>query len=465
MVETSCAGCRERDQVIDELKARVAELEKKVSEQDSKLNRNSSNSSTPPSQDPPGAPKRPPKKSSGKKRGGQPGHKGHHRTRLPAERVNKLVPFVPEACEKCQASLPKEPSPGDPEPRWHQTAELPRIPVEVTEYQAHGRTCPCCGHVTWAEIPAEIRAHAFGANLTATISFLSGSCHDSKRNVEEIVETVFGIPMSLGTVANLEQEMSQALAQPYQQAEEEVRTAAAKNVDETGWNLAGKLLWLWMGTTQTVALFKICCGRGRAALRQLLGQAVTGVVTSDRWSAYNIVDLLCRQLCWAHLKRDFQKWAERGAAIGESGLKAAEQVFGLWRDFCQGRIDRPTLQKRLEPVCKGLCAALEKGQSSEDPKQARFCKNILKVFPALWTFARVEGVEPTNNRGERTLRPAVVWRKISFGNQSEAGCRFTERILTVVQTLRLQKRQVLEYLRQAIDAHRAGRPAPTLVGD
>jgi len=106
---------------------------------------------------------------------------------------------------------------------------------------------------------------------------------------------------------------------------------------------------------------------------------------------------------------------------------------------------------------------LEVGLSCENKKVVRFCRRLLDIYPALWTFARVEGVEPTNNVAERTLRSAVIWRKISFGNHSDAGCRFAERILTTVQTLRLQGRQVLAYLRDAVAAHRADQPAPQLV--
>lgn len=220
-----------------------------------------------------------------------------------------------------------------------------------------------------------------------------------------------------------------------------------------------------MAVTNSVAYFKICAGRGQQALSELLGGKIQGVFSSDRWGAYNIIELFQRQLCWSHLKRDFQKWVDWGgeaAGIGQAGLEAVKRGFALWKDFREGRLDRPGLQAALEPVIQDLHAALEAGQSCPVKKAAQFCRNILEVYPALWTCARVDGVEPINNRAERTLRPAVLWRKISFGNHSEAGCRFAERILTTVQTLRLQKRHVLAYLREALVAHRSGRPAPVL---
>jgi transposase len=278
------------------------------------------------------------------------------------------------------------------------------------------------------------------------------------------VETVFQIPLSLGTIANLEQETSAALIAPHAEAREAVRGATVKNADETGWKQAGKKRWLWMAATASVAYFQICVGRGKAALKELLGDAIQGVVCSDRWSAYHDVELLCRQLCWSHLKRDFQKWLDRGGqaglAIGQAGLEAARQLFALWRDFREKRIDRLALQAGIIPVQEQLRAALETGASSDDKRVRRFCRNVPAVYPALWTFARVEGVDPTNNHAERTLRRAVIWRKVSFGNHSEEGCRFAERLLTVAQTLRMQNRPILEYLRQAILAHRAALPAP-----
>lgn len=477
MNEPDCAGCRERDAVIAELKARIVALEQRLAEQDrrlaeqddrlaeleARLKTNSSNSSLPPSANPPSAPKPPAKLPTGRKPGGQPGHAGHSRPRLPADQI---VRHVPSHCARCQAALPAEPGPTDPAPTWHQVAELPSMLASITEHQGHGRTCPHCGHVTWARIPAEVLAHGFGPKLTAAIAFLSGRCHASKRTIEEIVRTLFGVPLSLGSVSNAEQEVAAALEQPYAQAQAAVEQAAVKNADETGWALVGKLCWLWMAVAAGVAFFKICMGRGRQALRDLLGSQVRGTVGSDRWTAYSIIDLFARQLCWAHLKRDFQKWVDFGgpaAQIGQAGLEAVRKVFAAWRDFREGVLDRPGLQATLEPVSQSLHAALEPGCSCANKKAGRFCGNVLAVYPALWTFARVEGVEPTNNRAERALRPAVIWRKISFGNHSQAGCRFVERILTTVHTLQMQNRQVLAYLRDAVAAHRAGQPAPSLV--
>jgi transposase len=465
---TLCPECDKHRALLQAALQRIADLEAEVRDLRQQLNRNSSNSSIPPSTDPPGAPKPVVKRPTGRQPGGQPGHPGHHRERLPAERVHHVIRYVPTTCLRCHHPLPDAPAPQDPEPRWHQVAELPELAAIVTEHQGHWRTCPECGLLNHAEIPAEVRAHVIGPRLAAVMSYLSGCHHDGKRGVEEIVETVFQVPVSLGTVVALEQEMSAALAAPHDEARQAVRSAPVKNVDETGWKRGGQKCWLWAAATAMAAFFVIHGRRSFAGLQALLGEVIQGIVCSDRWSAYNRLALHLRQICWAHLKRDFQKCVDRGGpavVIGQAGLKAVEDLFRHWWDFRQRRLDRAGLQRALEPIVQELQTALEQGRACADKKAATFCANVLALYPALWLFATVEGVEPTNNHVERILRPGVLWRKNAFGSHSESGCRFVERMLTVVQTLRLQKRHVVDYLHQALAAHRSGLPAPVLLVD
>jgi transposase len=460
MDEPACPGCRE-------LLKRIAELETRLHELEAQLGRNASNSSIPPSANPPQAPPPVRKKPTGRKPGGQPGHAAHLRMRLPAERLTAPVThYRPEICESCHDDLPVVPGPDDPEPRWHQVVELPEMPVQVTEYQAHGRTCPNCGHLNWEKIPEEIRAHVCGPRLTATMTFLSGVLHASKRGIEEFVETVCGVPIALGTISNLEQEMSSALASAHAEAQAAVQQADTKNVDETGWKQAGQKRWLWGAATALVACFVIAPTRGAAGLATLLGKKIKGIISSDRWSVYGQLKLGLRQLCWAHLKRDFQKLVDRGSDakdIGEIGLDTVDVVFMLWHNFRGGGLSRDQLQREISLVRQTLREWLEFGCACKDRKAAAFCANILAVEPALWTFTRKEGVEPTNNHIERLLRLGVLWRKNAFGCHSEAGCRFVERILTVVQTLRLQKRSTLDFLYQSLLAHRSAQKAPSLL--
>ena len=467
MAEPSCPGCIERDAVIAALLERVATLEARVRELEGQLGKNASNSSVPPSANPPGAPKPVVKKRSGKRPGGQRGHPGHSRLCLPPERVNRVIPLVPTQCDRCAAPLPASPSARDPEPTRHQFAELPRVAALVTEFQGHARSCPGCGHVTHEAIPAALRAHAFGPRLAAALSYLSGCPYASKRGLAAVVEDLFGLPISLGTVAALQQQTSQALQPAHQEIARVVQQAEVKHVDETGWKQAGQKRWLWVAVTATAALFVVHLRRSAAALKALLGEVVTGLVCSDRWSAYSLIPVERRQLCWAHLKRDFQAMAERGGEAGQVGeeLSAyARILFRLWHKVRDGTRKRPWLARKVEAWLRPeVQALLARGAACGCAETEGTCADILKLEPALWTFVRAEGLEPTNNAAERALRPAVLWRKRSFGCHSAEGCRFVERLLSVVQTLRLQQRPVLDYLTEAVVAHRHTLPIPKLL--
>src|SRR5437868_7455456 len=324
MEASYCDGCHARDARLAEQDARIAALEEEVRQLHALLGRNASNSSTPPSANPLGAPKPVIKKKSKRSPGGQPGHPPHLKQLLPCERVNVTHALVPQECEHCHAALPAEAAPGDPAPTRFQVIELPRVVAQVAEYQGHARACPRCGRVTRAAIPREVLAHGVGPRLTATLSYFSG-CHGvSKRGVEEIAAAVFDAPVALGTVANLEQEVSAALAAPHREAIEAVRAAAVKHADETSWKLSGKLCWLWAAAAAGVVAFVIHARRSAAGLVAVLGAEIQGILCSDRWGVYNCVPAERRQVCWAHLKRDFQKIIDRDGPcqdVGRQGLR------------------------------------------------------------------------------------------------------------------------------------------------
>lgn len=446
----NCPECARLRKEVEELKALVRELLQR-------LNQNSSNSSIPPSANPLNAPKRPGRKPTGRKQGGQPGHRGHHRQLASPDRVNEVVTYIPEKCGHCQADLPQWPDSDASEPRRHQVAELPPLTAVITEHQAHARKCACCGEVTRGDIPPEVLAHTIGPRLAAVMSCFSGVYRLSRRSTKQIVETIFGVPVSLGTIVALEVQTASSLAGAYEEIQAEVRSAPVKNTDETGWRERGLRNWLWMAATDTAALFRIHPKRGFAALQGLLGKKIQGVIGSDRWTAYNKLDLKNRQICWAHLKRDFQKLVDRAGpaeSVGRAGLEIVECLFADWHEFREGLIDRERLRSRMERTRLELQFELELGRRSPDKKAARFCDNLLTLYPALWRFVEVEGVEPTNNHAERVLRPCVLWRKSSFGHQSPNGKKFAERIMSVTQTLKLRKQQTLDYLYQSIVEHR-----------
>ena len=458
-------------------------MEKRVAELEDRLRANSSNSSTAPSSNPLWAPKLKPKKPTGNKPGGQKGHQGHHRQLLPVEQVDEVVDHLPQTCCHCRAPLDQQP----PTLRSrHQVHELPTRAVVVTEHRSYARTCASCGKGTTEPIPPAVRKSASGPRLSAALCYLTAFVHGSRRAVEEVAGELLGCRLSLGTVSNREAEMSEALESGYDQVRKRVRDAPAKNVDETGWRRAGR--WLWVAATRTEALFRIDRGRNWHALQNLLGERVQGTVCSDRHGLYDRLKVECRAVCWAHLKRDFQRWVDRGGGaegpppspasarvclrLGGEGLSITKAVCGLFRRFKEARITRRGLSRLLAPLRRRMGALLDwgigRGASAADAaarkaaRVSRFCRNLKDLGPALWTFARVEGIEPTNNHAERMLRPGVIWRKKCFGSHSEGGCRYAERMMTAVRTLRLNGRSVMQYLSDTLHAHRHGNPLPSL---
>jgi len=312
-------------------------------------------------------------------------------------------------------------------------------------------------------IPEELTRSVAGERLSAAIAFVSARVHGSRRAVEELLEQVLGAPLALGTVMAREREVAQALSEPYRQARQEIQKASAKNVDETGWKRAGR--FLWVAATRTLAVFHLDPCRNRDAMHELLGQKVKGTICTDRFGVYEKVPIERRGLCWSHLKRDFKELAEQegpAGRIGDAGLDLCTRVFDLWHQFRDGKISRTAMPRLVMPVRKTMNKLLKRGMRSKARRAAEFCRELLRLEPALWTFARVKGIEPTNNHAERMLRPAVMWRKQSLGSHSLGGCRFVERMMTVLQTLRLRGKSVMDYLEQAIHALRCGVSPPPL---
>ena len=459
METTDCPGCQEWARRYAALEARVLTLEAQLRDLMDKLKPPTGKPHEP-------LPKGKAKVPTGKKRGGQPGHPPHLKSWLPREQVTDVVAHEPAACSQCQASLAEQPNLSSP--KIHQVIELPRHPLSVTEHQGHSRTC-VCGTVTTAAIPADIRRHTIGPRLAAAMSCLVGLDGLSKRSVENTLATMFGVAVSLGTISNTEQAMSEALEKPYQEARTAVANAAVKGCDETGWTETGKKRWLWTGIAAKLAVvvFLIHPRRNLDALKHLLGGDVSGQVVTDRWSIYltNLAEDQ-HQLCWAHLKRNWEKQAERNATakrFADRWFELHKTVFQLWHRFAAKEFDRDELQRRLNPTIAAVSDLLGEGSRSRDAKLARFCTRLLDVVPRLWLFVLVDDVPPTNNDAERVQRRAVIWRRRSFGCDSPRGCRFVERLLTVTETLRMQGRNVLDYLQLAVQNHRNNDPAPALV--
>lgn len=356
-----------------------------------------------------------------------------------------MIDLRPTSCSYCGGLLLGD----DPEPARHQVSEVPSRRARVTEYRRHTLKRLSCGAANQAQWPANMPTGSFGPRAQAVVAYLSGRLHASHRDVVEALEVLHGLSLSSGRVSALQRQVSAALAGPVQTAQGYAQRQAVNHVDETSWRQHDKRHWLWLVATPAVTVFRVLSGRGAAQARQMISKTAKGIVITDRYQAYNWLPQRRRQLCWAHLKRDFQALAEREgkpAVVGQGLLEQTRELFDLWHQVGDGKITWSSWQRKVKPIQQRVKQLLFIGTQSGHQKTRHTCANILQVEACLWTFVRVAGVEPTNNNAERPLRRAVLWRKKSFGTKSEAGSRFVERILTVVTRLRQQGRDVLDYL-------------------
>ena len=456
LLEAENAALKRR---IETLEKRLEQMQRHIDHLERRLGMNSKNSSKPPSSDPPGTAVVLPRRRR-KKRGARKGHPPHLRALLPPETVKRHIELKPQRCPCGGGHLEKTAQ----EPLRHQIVDVPPIQPEVTEYVQPVYHCRDCGAWVYQPLPQEIKRRHFGPGLLALVGILTGSLNTSKRKALAVINEVFGVPMSLGGLSACEEQVAQALAQPHQQLLEHVREQPLAHADETGWPRGQRQKgWLWTLCCGTAAVFMIQAGRGRTAAQKLLG-TFAGLLHSDRWSGYNCFGGW-RQLCWAHLKRDFQALSELPGALGRIGgeLSAlARQILRLRKRVRDGTITWHTFQRRMPPLMRRVETLLAQGADRREQGSGQ-CRRIFNQRRYLWSFVADERVAPTNNLAERVVRQAVLWRKGSFGTQSERGARYAERLLSVCATCRLQGRSIIQYLRDACRCHLDGLAAPSLI--
>jgi transposase len=326
--------------------------------------------------------------------------------------------------------------------------------------------CLACGTTTRAPWPDGVPRRTYGPRVQATVALCTGAYRLSKRTTQQVLEEVFGVPMRVGTISPWEQATTEALAAPGEEARTYMHEQEVAHLDETSWRQSGKRAWLWVAVTSLVTVFVVRLSRGGQVARELLGEAFSGILVTDRSRASNWYPVRWRQLCWAHLLRDFEAMrgrGERSEEIGDALLAQAHQMFPWWHRVREGTLRRSTFRPSMTPLRREVERLLEAGSRCGVPKTAGACRDILKRREALWTFVQVAGVEPTNNAAERSIRPGVLWRKGSAGTQSAAGSRFVESMLTVVSTLKQQQRNVFAYLTAACEAALRREAAPSLL--
>lgn len=451
-----------KDARIAELERKTEELTQLVASLKSQLDRNSRNSNLPPSSDGPGGRASSPKLQGQppRKRGGQPGHGGHKRGLLPADQVDAVVELYPKQCENCWSPLPQV---RDENATRYQGTEMPPVRPHTTEYRCNGVTC-ACGYTTFAKAEGVVPSSPFGPRLMALLALLTGVYHLSRRRAVTLLQDVLGVRISLGAVSTVEARVSAAVEPAVKEAWSKIDDDAVKHADATSWLQAGKLRSLWTIATKWVTVFKILVNGSAETVKPIFGLC-NGILVSDRGTVFSFWSMSCRQICWAHLLRKFVSFFERdGPAhkFGQELLDYAALLFRYWQDLNAGKLDRETFRAWMAPVRVQVEACLARAVAANLKELSGACADILEHKAALWTFVDRDDVEPTNNHAERELRAFVLWRKKSFGAQSERGNLFAERVMTVAHTARKQNKNVLAFLTACSTACLERRPAPSL---
>jgi len=447
----------EAQAIIRLLLAQVSELQAEVA----RLKKTPKNSSLPPSSQHPHAKPPPKKKKSKKKRGGQPGHTKCERPLLPSDDCHDVQTLKPNECRRCAAHL----AGNDPVPLRHQVWELPEIKPLVTEYRRHRLKCSRCGESTCAQLPPGVPQGQSGPRLVALAGLLMACFRQSKRRTALFLETVLGQPCSAALVVKMQHQVAAAIKPTYDELARQLATAPRLNVDESPTKEGNNKAWLWTFVAEDFTVFANRNSREATALDELLGEKFGGVVTCDRARMYWRLDRL--QWCWAHLQRDFQALIDHSdnqvRRLGHDLMRPTKELFRQWSRCRDGTITQRGMKCLLAPVRRDIEALLLRGVFSGNRRLTGMCHQLFGHRERLWTFLDHPGIGPTNNTAERSLRHAVIWRKLSFGTQSAAGSRFVERTLSVIETCRQQSRDVFALLTAAVAARLSGQPAPSLL--
>jgi transposase len=423
-------------QVVIYLFAVIQQQQERIAALEARLSQNSRNSDRPPSSDPPYV-QRIARSSAPGRPGAKPGHPGHRQAWLAPTEVIKVQP---EACACGQRAFPET------QPYYtHQVIELPEIQMAVMHVVLHETQCPRCGRGLKAALPAEYR-YGYGPRFTALIGELSGSQRDSRSAVQEFCSSVLGVSISRGAIQRAVDRVSEAIKPYYEAIAEKARDGPVNYIDETAWYQHGALAWLWVMVNATVAHFTVQASRSQAAFEALV-ERWAGILVSDGYAVYRQW-MHGRQACLAHLIRRARGLSERKEPeLARFGRRVMVELQRLvhWATAPPTSGEVQTWYARMVHLV---------GQYHRRQDEAgTFARTLDREMGALWTFVVEAGVEPTNNRAERALRFAVLWRKISQGSYNAKGDRWVERMLSWRETCRLRGMPTFPVLVGAVTSH------------
>ena len=442
------AMIRFQAQLLGELQAQLAVLQERI-----KLDSN--NSSKPPSSDGPGRGNRAQRRASQRKRGAQPGHKGHTRAVLEHSEVDRLVDCKPKAVCDCGGHVELL-----DQPQRHQVFEVPPMRARVDEYRIYSGRCVGCGTAHAGVLPPGVPKGQLGPRALSLVGVLGTRYHLTQRKIRNLLDQLMGLSFSVGAISQAHGKVAGALKAPVAEAVASMRSADALWMDETHYPREGIGNWVWAAVQPLLAVFAIYPSRARYVILDFIGDKCTATVTSDRYAGYAFIDPERRQICWAHLLRDFNRIGQRQGLAGQIGRRLLGLGLVMFRKRDKGQLSGTT----LEGLQRRIRMALQRGaQQARCSRTANTCANILKLWPALWTFTSNDKLVPTNNAAEQALRSIVLKRKISGPTRSLRGDQFLARGFSVHETCLRQGVDLWNFMHKAVHAFIANTAPPSLL--
>lgn len=451
---------------LEEAQLLIDELWEQLVEKDQQTRQNSKNSSRPPSSDSPAhtpskdAIKR--SKKSARSRGAQQGHKGHRRVLLPEQAAAAVHQHYCESHCDCGGTVQRHQAPD----YRHQIFDLPEIQYRMEEHQLFHGHCEHCGQLHRAALPDTVSPTQMGAGLLSLCSILSGQYHLSIGKIKHLMKDVFGISFSTGAWSQAQWQVTPMLTRAHQSIHEAVCRGPVLHADETRHQRDTEQRWMWLATSQRFAYFMTHHSRGKEAAKRLLKNHDHGaVVISDQYAGYYWLPEDSHQLCWAHILRNLTAIAECSGTAGYVGKRLVLITLAVFRTrhrYEQEQLDRVHYHRRMHRLRRCFENELKQGELLSIHRYAGRCRQLLKDQALLWTFLNADNIPLTNNEAERRLRGYVLWRKGSYGVRSHRGELFRGRILSFVETCKLQGLSVFASLRQVISAVIQREPYPDI---
>lgn len=420
-----CPRCVLLERRIEELEARVRQLEAMLLE----ATRAAKRQAAPFSRNKP--------KAKPRKPGRPKGHAPAHRAAPPPEVITQTIETpLSNACPDCGAVLE------DHQTHEQTVSDLPKVEPVVTKYISHSGWCPCCRRRVRAKHPDQpstaggAARHQIGPNALALSADLKHRLGLSYQKTAELFQSHFGLTICAGALARAGQRIAHLAGRTYQALVTIMRYAPVACGDETGWRIGGRPAWLWVFTNQLATVFTIREGRGGDVIADVLGRDFNGVLSSDCCPSYDPIAAADKQKCLGHIIKDLstlESIKTRGA------VRFPREALGVLRNAIDLKRRAGGMSAHGYAVARGRIEARTDRllrRHFTDPDNRRLANRMIKHRAHLYTFLYVEEVEPTNNAAERAIRPAVIARKLSAGNRSPTGAQTHSILASLAATAR-----------------------------